>query len=148
MFLLRVYVGYLFLTSGWEKWTSTPPFTDGEALAHFLKGCLAKAESGSITAALIQSYYIPNAHVLAWMVVIGELAVGAALLSGTATRLACVMGICMNVNFLIASSGNFLTFDNNAFFILIQLALLFSAAGRFLGLDYFLNKKFSNNYLW
>ena len=103
---------------------------------------------GTISAALIQSYFIPHAQMLAWMVVVGELCIGAALLSGTATRLACALGILMNLNFFLVTNGSMTTFDNNVFFILIQFSLLCSAAGRFLGIDYFLNKKFSNNYLW
>ena len=148
LFLLRVYVGYLFWTAGWQKWKSDPPFTDGEALTRFLKKCLVDNPPGTIAAALIQSYYLPHVELLSWMVVIGELAVGVALMSGTATRLACVAGILMNLNFFVASNGSFTSFDNNAFFILIQFALLCFAAGRFLGLDYFLSKKFSNEYLW
>ncbi|OGH56291.1 MAG: hypothetical protein A3G34_06325 [Candidatus Lindowbacteria bacterium RIFCSPLOWO2_12_FULL_62_27] len=146
--LLRLYVGYLFLMAGWSKWTQTPPYTTGEDIAHFLNVKLAACEPNTIGSALIQGYYLPHSKLLAWMVVLGEMAVGAALLSGTATRLACVCGIFMNANFFIATSGSFLTFDNNAFFILIQLLLLCAAAGRFMGIDYFLSKKFSNAYLW
>lgn len=148
MFLLRLYIGFLFLTAGWGKWSQEPSYTAGEDLAHFLKIKLAACEPNTVSAALIQSYYIPNAKLLSWLVVLGELGVGAALLAGAATRLACGIGIFMNLNFLLATSGSFLTFDNNAFFILIQFALLSAAAGRFMGVDYFLSKKFSNNYLW
>lgn len=148
LLLLRLYIGYLFLTAGWDKWVADPSFTTGEALSAFLQKGLVESQPGSISAALIQSYFIPNAKALAWLVVVGELCVGAALLTGTATRIACVVGIFMNVNFLVVTHGTFQTFDNNIFFILIQLALLASAAGRFMGIDYFLSKKFSNNYLW
>lgn len=148
LFLLRIYVGYLFFISGWQKWKAEPSFTDGVALTQFLKKCLADAPEGSIGSALIQSYYIPNVHILAWLIVIGEICVGAALLAGAATRFACVVGIFINFNIFMATNGSFMTFDNNAFFILIQFALLCSAAGRFMGVDYFLNKKFSNGYLW
>ncbi len=148
LFLLRIYVGYLFLSAGWQKWSADPPFTDGLALLNFLKKCLADVPSGSITAALIHTYFMPYSHALSWMVVLGEIAVGSALLSGTATRLACVFGIIMNINFLIVTGGTFTTFDNNAFFILIQFALLCTAAGRFMGIDYLLSKKFPGSYLW
>lgn len=148
MFLLRIYVGFLFLTAGWGKWTADPSFTGGEALTSFLKKCLSNLQPGTISAALVQSYYLPNVQTLSWLVVIGEIAVGAALLLGAGTRVACVAGIFMNVNFMVATHGGFLAFDNNAIFILIQFALLSTAAGRFLGLDYFLSKKFSNPILW
>ncbi len=148
LLLLRLYVGYLFLTAGWQKWTADPSFTTGEALGTFLNKCLTDATPGTISAALIQSYYLPHVKLLAWFVVLGELGVGAALLTGTATRIACAAGIVMNSSFFLATNGSFASFDNNAFFILIQLVLLTTAAGRFFGVDYFLSKKFSNNYLW
>lgn len=148
LLLLRLQVGYLFLTSGYQKWSAEPSFTNGEALLGFLKMCLMKHEPGTVSAAMIQSYFIPNVHLLSWLVVLGELGVGAALLSGTATRLACVAGILMNANFMAAQGGSFLDYDNNAFFILIQFVLMAGAAGRFMGVDYFLNKKIPNKYLW
>lgn len=148
LLLLRLYIGYLFLSTGWDKWAQEPPYTTGEDLVHFLKMKLTEFEPNSLSRALIQSYYIPHAKLLSWLVVFGEIGVGAALISGTATRLACLLGIFMNMNFYIATNGSFTTFDNNAFFILIQLTLLASAAGRFMGIDYFLSKKFSNSYLW
>lgn len=146
LLLLRLYIGYLFLTAGWDKWNDK--YTAGADLEHFLKNRMAASEPNTVSAAVIQRYYIPNTKILAWLVVLGEMGVGGALLLGAATRLACAVGIFMNVNFLLATNGSFLTFDNNVFFILVQFALLCSAAGRFIGIDYFLSKKFSNNYLW
>ncbi|MBI4180125.1 DoxX family protein [bacterium] len=148
LLLLRLQVGYLFWTSGWQKWSAEPSFTDGVSLGHFLKKCLLEHEDGSVSAAMIQNYFIPHAELLAKLVVAGELAVGAALLAGCATRPACVIGIAMNVCFMLAQGGGFLTFDNNAFFILIQLALMAGAAGRFIGIDAVLTKKCPNKYLW
>lgn len=148
LLLLRIYIGYLFLMAGWDKWSQQPPYTTGEDLVHFLNVKLAACEPNTVSSALIQRYYLPHAKLFSWLVVLGEMGVGAALLTGTATRLACVAGMFMNLNFFIATGGSFTTFDNNTFFILIQFALLCSAAGRFMGIDYFLSKKFSNSYLW
>ncbi|MDV6376607.1 hypothetical protein [Deinococcus arenicola] len=70
--------------------------------------------------ALIEQVYLPHAAVLGWIVILGELLVGVGLLTATRTHLALLGGLFMNLNFVAAGAPT-----PNAFYIVMQLALLF-----------------------
>ena len=84
---------------------------------------------------------IPHAGVFAHLVVFGEMAVGAALLLGCATRLAALGGIFLCVNFLLAGGTPLLGTDPPVVFSLLLVTVYATAAGRSLGLDSLLKRK-------
>jgi thiosulfate dehydrogenase [quinone] large subunit len=131
--ILRLYVGFKFLTSGWGKLSGDRPFD----ASGFMKGAIAKSLGEKPVVQqwfgdFLQGFALPYADVFNFLVQWGELLVGIGLISGTLTTFAAFMGIFMNFNFLFAGS-----ISNNPNFILIQFFILVAGmnAGRFGG-DY------------
>ncbi len=124
--IVRLYVGYEWLTAGWEKLTGysisigsfgeKSPFGawvfsghDGGAIKGFVAGALAQT-SGSHPAVqgwyawFLQTIVLPNAAVFAYMVTFGEVLIGLGLIFGVLTGIAAFFGVFMNLNFLLAGA--------------------------------------------
>lgn len=133
--VIRILVGYKFLTAGWGKLTGDKPFD----ATGFLKGAISKA-SGDHPAvqgwysSFLESVALPNVTFINILLPWGELLVGVALILGTFTTFATLMAAFMNFNFLFAG-----TISVNPNLILLEFFLLVagSNAGRF-GIDFFI----------
>ena len=109
--LLRLYVGYEWLSAGWEKLNS-PAWTGsqaGTALSGFVNGALAKATGAHPAvqgwyASFLQSVVLPNPAVWSWAVSLGEFLVGVGLIVGMLTGIAAFFGSVMNMNYLLAGT--------------------------------------------
>lgn len=137
--VLRLFVGYEFLTAGWEK-VESGKWIGGNAIDGFLQGALKKATTGANPevqgwyAGLINNVFLPNAALFSTLVALGELLVGLALIFGVLTRFAAFWGVVMNFAFLAAGTSS-----SNPQMIVIQVAALFAGAGvTYYGLDRFL----------
>jgi thiosulfate dehydrogenase [quinone] large subunit len=135
--IIRLYVGYAWITSGWKKvtsdaWTGSKA---GTALEGFLKGALAKAEAGKdVTgwyAGFLENIVLPNAKVFGVMVAFGELLVGLGLILGLLTGIAAFFGGVMNASFLFAGT---LSTNPILFILATWLVLAWKTAGWY-GLD-------------
>ncbi|GAB6992210.1 DoxX family membrane protein [Paenibacillus pini] len=142
--IIRLYVGYEWLTAGWGKigadaWTGEH---SGAALQGFIKGALAKTggEHPDVTgwyASFLENTILPNAKVFSWIVAYGEFLVGLGLILGLLTGLAAFFGGLMNVSYLFAGSLS----SNPLLFILATwLVLAWKVAG-FYGLDFWVISK-------
>jgi len=135
--VVRLYVGYVWLTSGWKKvnsdaWTGE---NAGAAVKGFMQGALAKAEEGKDVsawyAAFLEHFVIPNAKVFSYVVAFGEVLVGLGLILGLLTGIAAFCGSLMNVSFLFAGTVS----SNPLLFVLATwLVLAWKNAGWY-GLD-------------
>src|SRR6478672_2330256 len=139
--VLRLYVGYEFVTAGWEKvnsgqWLGT---NTGGAISGFLKGALAKnvgahPEVQNWYANLDKNVFLPNATLFANLVAIGELAVGLAILFGVFTKFSAFWGIILNLAFVSAGISS-----SNPTMIVFEVAMLFGGAGvAIYGIDFYL----------
>ena len=107
----RLYLGYEWLTAGWGKLFS-PVWTGdkaGVAITGFVQGALSKTggEHPDVTgwyAWFLQTLVLPNAPVWGYMVAVGEVLVGIALIIGIFTGIAAFFGSFMNVNYLLAGT--------------------------------------------
>ncbi len=138
--VIRVYVGYQWLTAGWEKvqspaWTGS---TAGSAVNGFLVGALQKATGAHPNvsnwyAFFIEHVALPHTTIFSYLVSYGELAVGIALILGLFAGIAAFFGIFMNFNYLFAG-----TVSINPFLLLLGLFLILAwrTAG-WVGLDRF-----------
>jgi thiosulfate dehydrogenase [quinone] large subunit len=109
--ILRVYVGYEWLSAGWDKlhsaaWVGS---SAGTALIGFVNGALTKASGAhadvqSWYAAFLQNIVLPHAALWSVLVAWGETLVGIALILGLFTGIAAFFGSFMNVNYLLAGS--------------------------------------------
>lgn len=131
---VRLFTGWFFLKFGLGKATGS---FGAAALRPTLEEYAAQTPYG-FYAAFLKSVAIPNAAIVAVLVVAGEILVGAALLAGFATRLSALLGIFLCLNFLFATGAAPLSLERPAVFILLLATIYATAAGRALGADYFL----------
>jgi thiosulfate dehydrogenase [quinone] large subunit len=141
---LRVYVGYIWLAAGFEKWQN-PLWTGegaGTAVTGFLSGALTKTTGAhpdvmSWYASFIEGFALPHATLFSYFVTYGEIFVGLGLIVGLFTGVAAFFGLVMNFNYLFAG-----TVSINPLLVLLQLPLVLAwrSAGHF-GLDRFFFKK-------
>ncbi len=130
----RLYTGYFFLKYGLHKATSG---FGGAELQKTLAAWSAERRY-AFYLPFLTKIAIPHAEVFALLVTFGEIAVGAALFCGFATRLAALGGIFLCLNFLFASGAPLLSVEQPIVFAILLLTVYATAAGRALGLDHFL----------
>jgi thiosulfate dehydrogenase [quinone] large subunit len=140
--IVRLYVGYEWFTAGWEK-LGNPVWTGpqaGVAVKGFLTGALVKTtgahpDVSAWYASFINNFALHHTVFFSYMVVYGEIIVGAALVLGLFTGIAAFFGTFMNLNYLFAG-----TVSVNPLLALLGLFLILAwrTAG-WIGLDrYFL----------
>lgn len=139
--VLRLYVGYEWITAGWEKFTGTGwvGAQAGTALTGFLNGALQKVggahpDVSGWYGAFLANVALPHAALLSYVVTCGELLVGIGLILGAFTGIAAFFGAFMNLNYLFAG-----TVSINPLLLLIELFLILAwrNAG-WLGIDQWL----------
>jgi thiosulfate dehydrogenase [quinone] large subunit len=136
--IIRIYCGYAWLEAGWGKIQNPAWFgaNAGGALTGFVNGALAKTAGDhpdvtSWYATFLQAVVLPNAGFWSNLVVIGEVLVGIALITGALTGIAAFFGTFMNANYLFAGTVS----TNPILFILgTWLVLAWRVAGWW-GLD-------------
>ncbi len=135
---LRLFIGLGWLRASVEK-LMDPHWYNGEALLSFFhEQIVAGAIYFPFYDNFINTICAPNALVLGWVVMIGELLVGMAIMTGTLTTLALLAGLFMNLNFILIGSVN-----PSAFYIIIQVVLLMGQAGTILSVDALLSAHLS-----
>jgi thiosulfate dehydrogenase (quinone) large subunit len=131
--VLRLYLGYSWLTAGLHKLTGEGFDTTG-----FLKGAIAnpvKGPDGSMVystyVGFLKDFAVPNAHIFNTIVPLGEFLVGLGLILGCLTTAAMFFGLVMNFAYVMAG-----TISTNPMDILLGVIILFAGynAGKF-GLD-------------
>ncbi len=130
MVFLRMYLGWIWLTSGWGK------VIGGFSAGGFLQGAVANPVMKGdevvypLYTAFLQHVAIPYegafSHLVAW----GEILVGLGLLLGVFTSVAAFFGIVMNLSFLFAG-----TISTNPWMIMISMFIIAAGvnAGRYGG---------------
>lgn len=142
--LLRLYAGGLFAAFGWKKIAGGrfPEF-----LPRFLEGQAGKAPDWY--AAFIDAVVLPNAALFGYLVMYGELLVGLALILGIVTRVAALVGLFIVLNFHFVKGLDFFVPSNyDSLWAVVFVVLAFTCAGRVLGLDAALHRRYPKNLLW
>ncbi len=142
---VRLLIGFYFLRFGYQKCTGD--FLAGKALTDSIHSWLPKTHP-AFYKEFLESTVLPHATTFAWLVAVGEFAVGLCLLLGLLARLSAFMGIVMNLNYVMAMGLAPLAFHANQLFVAGELAMIIGGAGRFLGFDYFLAKKWPRVPFW
>lgn len=130
--LIRLYLGWQWMTAGWGK------IVDGFSSKGFLMGAVGKAtgEHPAVQgwwASFLESFAVPNSALFDFLVPWGEFLVGLGLLLGCFTTFAALMGLVMNFAFLF--SGTVSTNPQMAILGVLVVAAGWNA-GKF-GLDYY-----------
>jgi len=143
LLLLRLYIGYQFLMAGahkvWggERWIAVSG-PDGLALKGYWERAVAIPEQGRppisfdwyrdfLTFMLDHSWY----RWFAWVIALGEVAVGIALIVGAFVGVAALFGAFMNFNFLMAGSASI----NPVMFVVAMLVIFGWKTAGWIGLD-------------
>ncbi len=138
---IRLYLGFSWLEAGWHKFSGEGWIDGGTALKGYWTGAVAVPDGGHAPInydwyrSFIQTLLDNQAYTwFAWVITLGEMAVGIGLLIGMLTGLAAFFGALMNMSFLLAGSGS----SNPVFFTLaIGLILAWKVAGYY-GVDRYL----------
>lgn len=131
--VLRVYLGWSWMTAGWGK------ITGGFDASGFLQGAIANpVMSGEVATypgwvSFLESFALPNAGLFSFMVAWGEFLVGLGLILGCLTTAAAFFAMVMNFAFLFSG-----TISSNPMNILMGVFIAAAGynAGKF-GLDYY-----------
>ncbi|MEK3731936.1 DoxX family protein [Paenibacillus sp. FSL M8-0334] len=120
--VLRIYIGYEWLTAGWGKLTGS--FDAGG----FLQGAIAKAAGDHPAvqgwwAAFLEHAALPGVKFFNFLIPVGEVLVGLGLILGTFTTFAALMGLVMNAAFLLSG-----TVSTNVQLLLIEVLIIVAAA--------------------
>ncbi|MFN8439679.1 MAG: hypothetical protein U0175_02865 [Caldilineaceae bacterium] len=133
---LRLFIGIGWIRAGMEKVIS-PGWPTGHDLSLFFQRQLA---SGHVVYPfyqyLITHVFTPHVVMMSWIILVGQLLVGLAVLSGTLTNIALLAGLFMNINFVLAGA-----ISPSAFYIVIQVALLVTEVGAIYGIDRLLSRR-------
>lgn len=117
--LLRVYIGYDWMTHGYEKLKS-----GGFDASGFIQGAIANSGGDHPAvqgwwAAFLEKAALPNVELFNFLVPWGEFLVGLGLILGVFTTFTVLMGLTMNFAFLFSG-----TVSTNAQLVLLQMFLL------------------------
>jgi thiosulfate dehydrogenase [quinone] large subunit len=142
--IVRVYVGWEWLSAGWDKFNNPMWWGDGagKALTGFIQGSLSKTGGAhpdvqSWYATFLHDAILPNVFLMSHIITAGEILVGIALIAGFLVELSAFFGVFMNLNFLLAGTVSV----NPILLILgIFLMLAWRTAG-YIGLDYYVLPK-------
>jgi thiosulfate dehydrogenase [quinone] large subunit len=139
--ILRIYVGWEWLSAGWSKihsvaWVGKDA---GGALSGFLNGALAKTSGAHPDvqgwyAYFLEHVILPHSHFWSHVVSYGELLVGIALIVGIFTGIAAFFGLFMNFNFLLAGA---VSVNPILFICSVGLMMAWRVAG-YIGIDRYL----------
>lgn len=135
--IIRVLLGYKWLTSGWGKITGDTPFSaEGYLNNAITNPVLDKATGEALYPtynAFIEHLALPNIKIINVLVPWGEVLIGVGLILGTLTLTAAFFGLMMNFMFMFAG-----TISSNPWLVLLGFLVILAGAnaGKF-GLDRF-----------
>jgi thiosulfate dehydrogenase [quinone] large subunit len=142
--LLRVYLGVVFLIAAVPKVRGD--FITG--LTAFLEQ-RALEQSHPFYRGFLQEVVLPNTQLFAALVTWGEFLVGVLLILGLMTRLSATVALLLTLNYMFAKGAwPWTPSSNDAAFFAISLALVIGAAGRTLGLDSILARRWPRSPFW
>ena len=131
---LRIYVGYYLLWQGIRKFQRN--FPKGDWVGRQI-GDVAGLDLFTWYKKFLLDYVMPHQEVFGYLVMIGELAVGACLLLGFLTRFSAIAGLVLLINYYLgpgmARGGSILAHQQT--FMVILAIFVLSNPGRTLGLD-------------
>lgn len=99
----------------------------------------------------ILNVVLPHPVFFSYLVAFGELAIGISLLTGCLVRISSLFGSFHNLNILLAVAmpeGNGAQIRLNRLYVFLHLLFVLSSAGRSLGVDEWLKKKFPRSRLF
>jgi thiosulfate dehydrogenase [quinone] large subunit len=138
---IRIFLGFEWVTAGWEKLTGHGWVDGGTSLLGFWQNAVKVPETGRAPISFewyrtfLQFLIDQHANTwFAWLITFGEIAVGVGLLIGALTGVAAFFGALMNMSFLLAGSASV---NPVLFTFAVGLMLAWKVAGYY-GVDRYL----------
>ncbi len=111
---IRIFLGFEWLTAGWEKATGGGWLDGGSSLLGYWQRAVAIPQSPARPPISFEWYrgvldYLIGIHAeswFAWIVTFGEIAVGLGVLLGALTGIAAFFGATMNMSYMLAGSAS------------------------------------------
>jgi uncharacterized membrane protein YphA (DoxX/SURF4 family) len=145
--ILRILVGYHFLTVAWMKVNSA--FPQGKILVDDFAKTLAK-DPLALHRIFMLNVVTPHPAFFGHLVAYGELAIGLSFIFGCLVRVSASFAAFHNLNILLAiawaNGGPQLAL--NRLYIFMEIVFVLASAGLALGVDGFLKRKFPNSWLF
>ena len=132
--VLRIYVGYYLFFQGIGKFQRN--FPKGDWIGRQI-GDIASLDLYPWYKGFLQRYVVPHSELFGYLIMIGEIAVGAGLLLGLFTRLSALVGLFMLANYYLGpgtARGGAMLAQQQIFIIALAIFIL-AGPGRTLGLD-------------
>jgi len=132
--VLRIYVGYYILAQGIRKFLRD--FPKGDWIGRQI-GDIATLDVYPWYRSFLQNYVVPHSELFGYLVMIGEITVGACLLLGFFTRFSACIGLFMLINYYLGpgmARGGAPLAQQQTFIIALAVFVL-ANPGRTLGLD-------------
>ena len=133
LLVLRLWLGYDWLTAGWGKLTGDQPFSAAGLIGRAIEKPVTSHDHVvyPIFTSFLEGVAMPNVGLFSFMVAWGEFLVGLGLILGALTTAAMFFGMFMNFMFMFAG-----TVSSNPWMVLLSIFILVagSNAGKW-GLD-------------
>ncbi len=136
--VVRVYLGWMWLSAGWGKVTDSNwvGANAGTAVGGYLRGAVARSQGDAPAVSgwyawMIENLFLPVAPLMSYLVAFGEVLVGIALIVGFLTGVAAFLGGLMNVAFMFAGTLS----SNPLMFLLATWIVLAWRVAGYYGLD-------------
>jgi len=132
--VLRIYVGYYILAQGIRKFLRD--FPKGDWIGRQI-GDIGTLDVFPWYRSFLQNYVVPHSELFGYLVMIGEITVGACLLLGFFTRFSACIGLFMLINYYLGpgmARGGAPLAQQQTFIIALAVFVL-ANPGRTLGLD-------------
>lgn len=133
--LLRIVAGGVLLGAAFTK---VALGFDAQALVGQLAAWQAEGRSFAWVKTLLDEHVVGDAAFFARLVVLGEICAGLSLVLGLASRVGALVALVLALAYFLASRE-----DINLLLVGVHLAVLVTGAGRTLGLDLVLKRKWS-----
>jgi thiosulfate dehydrogenase (quinone) large subunit len=135
----RLWLGYMWITSGWGKFQNPGWLGDGSALKAFWEKAVVVDPAAVIKFDWYRGFiqFMLDTQAYTWfskVVLFGELAIGVGLILGAFTGIAAFGGSFMNWNFIMAGSAS----TNGFLFAVATLLVLAWKTSGYIGLDRYL----------
>lgn len=148
--IAAVRIGTGFIWTSNLEWKEPPEFGCSLARTGGLCGRLEQMAEHSmlgVQADFIQDVVLPNYAMFGYLIYLAESLTGVLLLLGLLTRFAAVLGLLQSLNLFIGLSRapDEWVWDYGMM-VLLHLALLGVAAGRYFGLDLFLHERWKDTW--
>jgi len=137
---IRLFLGFEWLEAGWHKLTGQGWVDGGGALAGFWTSAVKVPDAAAGRPPITYEWYRDFINLLltnnaqgwfAWLITLGEIAVGLGLIFGCLTGIAAFFGALMNMSFLLAGSASV---NPIMFFLAVGLMMAWKVAGYY-GID-------------